>query len=244
MARNRWIPVLVLLALVLGGCGGADVPSQTHSYTVMLADCRTGESVLTPYAYFGNLAPKNLLDALGQQLQLDLAVVAATVSEDGVVRVTFGADNAFAHCVEATGLYGLLDSVLQTLRGAYGQSKRFYPLWQGGEERFGVVLNGTAEYIPAQERLPEPEDGDLTAQDAITYAVNLTYGEFPDREGLVLGGNVQSAITMENGKRYYDVRVYSLSDPDSTLRRFAIAYDGLSVYGYDANTGAFSKEYY
>ena len=71
------------------------------------------------------------------------------------------------------------------------------------------------------------------------YAINLTYGILGEAT-IELEAQLNDVIVIGD-EHYYDVSVSSAADPGSIMRRFAISFDGLSAYLYNAENDMFER---
>ena len=242
--------ILALLSVAMmfacAACGGNGDPSSTlpeqpaevQTYTAVLIDNRTGTPATAYYGYEGDTTPAAILNALAAQLGLDFQLVSAEVSPSDA-RIVFGSASALAGCESEEALRGLLDSVYLTIRQNYGRDKSVFITVGSGETRFGIDLSGATAYQPEASVLPEPEEGELSAEDAKVYAINLTYGILGEAT-IELEAQINDVIVIDN-ENYYDISVSSTADPGSIMRRFAISFDGLSAYLYNAENDMFER---
>ena len=241
---------LALLALALlfscAACGENGDPSATtpgqpeeaQTYTAVLVDNRTGTPATAYYGYEGDTTPAAILTALAAQLGVEFDLLSAEVTPSEA-RVVFGSASALAESESEEALRGLLDSVYLTSRQNYGRDKALFVTVGDGAGQFGIDLSGQTAYQPDEPTLPEPEEGELSAEDAKVYAINLTYGILGEAT-IELEAQLNDVIVIGD-EHYYDVSVSSAADPGSIMRRFAISFDGLSAYLYNAENDMFER---
>lgn len=248
MFMKRLTPAFLVFALLLScaACGGngdtaattQGQPHEAQTYTAVLVDNRTGTSATAYYGYEGDTTPSAILTALAAQLGIEFDLLSAEVTPSEA-RVVFGSASALAACKSEGVLRGLLDSVYLTIRQNYGRDKALFVTVGNGAGQFGIDLSGQTAYQPNEPALPEPDEGELSAEDAKVYAINLTYGILGEAV-IELEAQLNDVIVIGD-EYYYDVSVASAADPGSIMRRFAISFDGLSVYLYNAENDMFER---
>lgn len=248
MIIKRLTPALLTLLLLLccAACGGAGDPSATtpgqpaeaQTYTAVLVDNRSGTPATAYYGYEGDTTPDAILNALAAQLGAEFDLLSAEVTPSEA-RIVFGAASDLAAGESEETLRGLLDSVYLTIRQNYGRDKALFVTVGNGAALFGIDLSGKTAYQPDEQTLPEPSEGELSAEDAKVYAINLTYGILGEVT-IELEAQLNDVIVIGD-ENYYDVSVSSAADPGSIMRRFAISFDGLSAYLYNAETDIFER---
>lgn len=245
MRRLFFAAVIAGSLLAMIGCAaGSETPtlpvtsgtSAAQTYTAVLWDERGNTPATLPFSYTEDTTAKEILDALGNMLDVNWDLISAEVS-DNEVRLVCGEGSVLATCPEETELRGLLESIRKTIHGNYGQDKEVYLTVGAGMTRFGIDLTGGLPLGREAPNVPEIQEGDLTLADAETYAINLTYGMLGDTS-VALTTRLNQIITIEDTS-YYDISVSSMSDPDSIMRRFAISFDGVTALVYNVFTDSF-----
>ena len=237
--------VLITFMLFCSACGDSapppsapDEPSQLQTYTAVLVD-RSSEPAATAYfSYAGDTTLSEILAALADKLHVSLDLQRADVTASAA-NIAVGPASILCTAESESQLRGILDSIYSTVRQNYGVDKAVFVTVAEGMTRFGIDLTGAAAYSPKAAAAPEPGDGELSADDAKLYAINLTYGMLTNTE-IELVAIVNEVITIGE-EYYYDVSVSSSADPGSIMRRFAISFDGLSAYLYNHKTDAFER---
>ena len=247
MHRFRFIWLILLLPIFFcTACGNTaepsvgspDEPSALHTYTALLID-RSVEPAATAYfSYSGDTTAMEILSALGQTMQIQLELQSAEILPTEA-RITVGGTSVLCSAKTEAELRGYLNSIYTTIRQNYGIDKALRITAGGGCVRFGIDLTGTVAYTPQASAMPAPAEGELSQEDAKLYAVNLTYGMLGETE-IQLVATVNEVIEIGDAY-YYDISVSSSADPGSIMRRFAIAFDGLSAYLYNHRTDAFER---
>lgn len=215
-----------------------DEPSQVQTYTAVLVD-RSAEPAATSYfSYVGDTTLAEILAALAETMHVSLDLQSAEVAPSSA-KITVGSASVLCTAESETRLRGYLDSIYSTVRQNYGVDKAVFITAGDGTSRFGIDLSGASAYAPAAIAAPEPGEGELSAEDAKLYAINLTYGMLENTE-IELVALVNEVISIGE-EYYYDVSVSSSADPGSIMRRFAISFDGHSAYLYNHKTDAFER---
>lgn len=213
-------------------------PGQLQTYTAVLIDRSTEPAATSYFAYAGDTTLAEILAALAETMHVSLDLQSAEVTASAA-RITVGPASALCTADSETKLRGYLNSIYSTVRQNYGIDKAVFITAGDGTARFGIDLSGATAYAPIAAAAPEPGEGELTAEDAKLYAINLTYGMLENTE-IELVATVNEVISIGE-EYYYDVSVSSSADPGSIMRRFAISFDGLSAYLYNHKTDAFER---
>ena len=237
--------LLLPLILFCSACGDSvptetqpDEPSQLQTYTAVLID-RSDEPAATSYfAYAGDTTLAEILSALAEAMQVSFDLQSAEVTASAA-KIAVGPASILCTAGSEETLRGYLNSIYSTVRQNYGVDKAVFITAGDGMTRFGIDLTGAVAYTLASPTAPEPSEGELTAEDATLYAINLTYGMLTNTE-IELVAVVNEVIAIGD-EYYYDVSVSSSADPGSIMRRFAISFDGHSAYLYNHKTDAFER---
>ena len=237
--------LLLSLILFCSACGDSvptetppDEPNQLQTYTAVLID-RSGEPAATSYfAYAGDTTLVEILSALAETMHVSLDLQSAAVTAS-TAKIAVGPASILCTADSEETLRGYLNSIYSTVRQNYGVDKEVFITAGDGMTRFGIDLTGVTAYAPTAPAVPEPAEGELTAEDAKLYAVNLTYGMLANTEIDLVA--VVNEVIVIGEEYYYDVSVSSSADPGSIMRRFAISFDGLSAYLYNHKTDAFER---